>query len=354
MNKEGKKGCAAIIIVISIIVTGFIINYLMKEEGKQMISFSDAKGFWRGEVKPSEDGYLLTQKLIPLRAIARRPNVPMFSSEEQSPVESFRQVMHTWKPYYVYKYDAARGALRVAEKARLSEEEALWVLETDVYCWTTREVLNIEQPLPIYASLEDARADKNRIKESYVFRYSEHAENHATPSRMPMMAALPVLRREEGKFWSFIRPDPEPQPGLDRPYQVCWIRWEGQTPSVSVRLRITRPEFEDYTNGLQRLLYDYQYGAPDEKSSAHKEIYADAQVVKTGEQKQDVNRLSNTQLETRTPGIPHPSGILLNSIQSELQANDVSKRLLECLKMGNDRSLWGATEIAYVEVDRMP
>jgi hypothetical protein len=346
---------AAYLIFILIIVGGFIVNYSMKAEGKKMIAFSDAKGFWRGEVKPSNDGYLLTQKLIPLRAIARRPNVAMFASQEQGPVASFQQVMRPWKPYYVYQYDAARGTLRVGEKARLREEEALWVFETDVYCWTTREVLNIEQPLPIYESLEDARADKNRIKDGYVFRYSDHVENRRTRSSLPLMAGLPVLRREEGKFWSFIRPDPEPQPGNDRPYQVCWIRWEGNDSSASVRLRITRPEFEEYTNGLQKLLYDYRYSDPEGKATAQRELRIQAQTVATGEEeKQHVSRFSNTELEERTKGIPHPSGILLTSIQSELQRDNMEKRLQECLKMGNDRSFWGATEIAYIEVDRMP
>lgn len=350
-----KKGCVALIIVLCIL--GFCIWWTRSTTnvGKQMISFSDAKGFWRGDVTPSEDGYLLTQKLIPLRAIARRPNVPMFFSEEQGPVESFRQVMRPWKPYYVYKYDASRGALRVAEKARLREEEALWVLETDVYCWTTREVLNIDQPLPLYESLEDARADKNRIKEGYVYRYSDHVEDGSPQSRIPLMAGLPVLRREEGKFWSFIRPDPEPQKDKDRPYEVCWVRWEGDDSSVSVRLRITRPEFEEYIAGLQKLLYDYRYSDPEGKATAQREMRINAQTVATGEEeRQHVSRFSNNQLEERTKGIPHPSGLLLSSIQSELQRDNIEKRLQECLKMGNDRYFWGATETAYVEVDRMP
>lgn len=355
LRKFARNFYLAIFIVIGIIAFFVYRNYTMTTEGK--LIFEDDKGFWRGEVKPSEKegGYLLTQKLIPLRAIARRPNVPMFSNKEQGPKESFRQVMQPWKPYYVYEYDAGRKVLRIGEKARKRDEDSLWALEADVYCWTTREVLNIEKPVPIYASLEDARADKNRIKESYVFGYGDHSQNRATQSRMPVMMALPVLRREEGKFWSFIRPDPEPQTNQDRPYQVCWIRWEGQDPSASVRLRITRPEFESYIAGLQKLLYDYRYGDSEGKATAHREMRINAQTAATGEEeRQHVSRFSNTQLEERTKGIPHPSGILVSSIQSELQKDNVEKRLKECVNMSSDRSLWGATEVAYVEVDRLP
>lgn len=353
-NEIQKKGCLAIVIVICIIAGSIWWSRSATEIGKRM--FKDQNWGWTGELNKSPNGdYLLTQKLIPLRAIARRPNVPMFSDKEQGPRESFRQVMNPWTPYYVYEYDAGRSALRIGEKARNRAEDTLWVLEADVYCWTTREVLNIEKPVPIYESLEDARADKNRLKESYVFRYDDHGENRVTQSRMPMMAALPVLRREEGKFWSFIRRDPEPQTKQDRPYQVCWIRWEGQDSSASVRLRITRPEFETYLTGLQKLLYDYRYGDSEGKATAHRDMRINAQTVATGEEeRQHVSHFSNTQLEERTKGIPHPSGILLSSIQNELQKDNVEKRLNECSKMGNDRSLWGSKEVAYIEVDRLP
>lgn len=354
LKKFARNFYLAIFIVIGIVVYFVYKNYSITEVGKQ--SFKDEKGFWRGEVGKSPNGdYLLTQKLIPLRAIARRPNVPMFSDKEQGPKKSFRQAMHPWKPYYVYEYDAGRSSLRIGEKARKRDEDSLWVLEADVYCWTTREVLNIEKPVPIYESLEDARADKNQIKKSYVFQYGDHGEMRATPSRIPVMKALPVLRREEGKFWSFIRPDPEPQANHDRPYQVCWVRWEGQDPSVGVRLRITRSEFEAYIAGLQKLLYDYRYGDSEGKATAHREIKVNAQTVLTGEEeKQDVRRFSNTDLERRGPGIPRLTGVLESPIQSELQRDNVEKRLKECLSISSDRSLWSAAEVAYLEVDRLP
>jgi hypothetical protein len=355
-QNQNQKGCLAIVIVIGIIVFGFVRHFQHEKEGeKLMIAFSDAKGFWRGEVKQAADGYLLTQKQIPLRAIARRPNVPMFASKDQGAEESFRQVMNPWRPYYVYLYDPVKGALRVGEQARLKEEDALWVLEADVYCWTTREVLNIEQPLPLYETLDDAKADKNRIRENYIFRYADHVEGRPGEGRVPVMAALPVLRREDGKYWSFIRPDPEPDPARDRPYQVCWIHWEGNDPSVSVRLRITRPEFEEYTGGLQKLLYDWTYGSSEDKSKAHEDMIRSTQRNITGEK--DENRgkqFSTTDLQTRTQGIPHPTGILVSGILNELQADNVKKRLKECLVMGLDRALWNKAEIAYLEVDRIP
>jgi len=346
----------AIAIVIGIIIYSSFWHTDTRTEGKKEIyQFSDAKGFWRGNVKKSVDGYLLTDKLIPLRAIARRPNVPMFSGKEQGPQESFSQVMLPWKPYYVYDYDEKKSVLRVAEKARSKESERFWVLESDVYCWTTREVINVERPLAIYSNLEDARADRSKLKESYVFRYTDHAERRIAESQIPVMMALPVLRREEGKYWSVIVPDPEPSSEVDRPYQVSWLRWDGQEPAVNARLRISRQEFEEYIGGLQKLLYDYRYGAPDEKATAHIAIYKGAQIFKTGEEgSEHLNGVSTTELDVRTKGIPHPSGILVRSIQSELEAENIKKRLLAALQMGNDRSLWDASETAYLETSQLP
>ena len=231
----------ALVIVVGIVASAVWWNWITTKQGKTL--FSEEKGFWRGEVRhwPDEkakDDYLVTQNLIPLRAIARRPNVPLFADPKQGAAESFRQIMRPWKPYYVFEYDAERAALRVAEQARVREGNAFWVLESDVYCWTTREALDIEQPLPLYSSLDDAKADRNRLDGAYTYRYLEHAGTEGREGRKLLMDGLPVLRREEGKYWSFIQPDPRPDPvdaSLNRPYQVRWIHWEANDDSAVIR-----------------------------------------------------------------------------------------------------------------------
>lgn len=357
MSDEAKAiGCATVMVVV-LIILGIVVWQVRigKVSEELAVVFSGARGFWDGEVRRSDNGYLLTQEYIPLRAIARRPNVPLFGNLDW-PGDSFREVMQPWRPYYVYEYDAKRGALRVAEKARL-EAEALWVLETDVYCWTTRETLNIEEPTPVYASLDDAKAGIHPVVEDYTFTYEGHFEKRGRNGRrhLPIMAALPVLRREEGEYWSFIRPDPEPLEEVDRPYQVRWLRWDGEDSGVTVRLRVTRPEFEDWTNKAHQLLFEYRYGSPDEKTTARRGLVAEGQATLTGEEEVgDVRRYSNTVLETRNEGIPVVFRYLNRRIQDDLQYENVKKRFAGILKIGNDLTVWDADEIAYLDMLRMP
>jgi hypothetical protein len=352
---DGKTGCIALLITIAIISGLFIKNWWTKNQAKLLV-FSEAKGFWRGTVSKSKYDYWLTDKYIPLRAIARRPNVPLYEDVTLGPEDSFRRVMRPWKPYYVYGYDAGKGALRVAESAQAHKEDTLWVLEADVYCWTTRETLSLEQPMPIYASLADAKEGRNPIVSDYTFPYSRHfGVAGDSRNRLPSMAALPVLRREEGQYWSFIRPDPDPQPGRDRPYQVCWIRWNGSNANANVRLRVTRPEFEDYVAGVQKLLFDYRYGSADDQATARLDLVKHGQAHTTGEEsRQQAKSYSSSELQSRNEGVPKLGGYLELPIQSPLQYDNVKGRASELMKLSNTRTVWDAEEIAYIEVDRLP
>ena len=322
------------------------------------VVFKDSSFFWE-QATPSKHGYLLTQNHLPLRAIARRPNVPLFHDKSKGSEESFAQIMQPWKPYYVYQYAAESGALLVSERVGAGASEARWVFEADVYCWTTREVLTIEGPVALYKTLDDARQGRGAVIENYLYPYDEHFE--AGPpgehrKRFPSMVGLPVLRREDGQYWAVIRSDPEPRQDIDRPYQVRWLHWKRDDPSVVFRLRVTRREFEDYIQGLRTRLHEYRYGSIDERASSRQKLVARAQVGITGEEEgRPMQALSAGNLMSRNEGIPKlAGGILTTPIQSDLESRAASERLKALAAMSSDHSAWHSDEVAYFKVERLP
>ncbi|HNT37452.1 MAG TPA: hypothetical protein PKH07_20830, partial [bacterium] len=130
--------------------------------------------FWSGvAMQESKFGYVTSEKLIPLRAIASRPNVYLFETYETiSPmgVTGVVGTMNVWYPYFVF--ERRDNGILVGPSLRTPESERRWTPIGLCFCWTTRECLNLERDLPTYDSLEDARLEANG--KPYMYRFADH------------------------------------------------------------------------------------------------------------------------------------------------------------------------------------
>jgi len=305
--------------------------------------------FWPGKTERSQDGYLMSDKFIPLRAIARYPNAPTFKSDGMEFPKDVVGIMKPWYPYYVFdrKGEGDDEALLVGTSGRTQPAERRWVRENDCFCWTTRECLNIERPVKIYETREDAEDDINPINESYTYAYNDNFKSGigGTKEQEFQMAALPVLHREDGEYWCFVRPE-----GTEHGYQLCWTKWDGSDSGVRCRIRSARREFEEYLTGVRGLMIEWRN--PERKTSAKRRLYDHGSADMVRAEKLGEGALD--QIKARREGIRNPQGFLEQPIEHPLQYEKVSKRAVKLIEISSSPDAWDINDVAYIPVEELP
>jgi len=317
---------------------------LLRSKARGVADKSGILTFWPKGVVRSQEGYLVTERQIPIRAIARFPNAPLFTSEDLGFPDGVVAIMRPWLPYYVFEW---RGkSILLGERADSPPAERKWARKFDCFCWTTRECLNIEEPLQVYRSLANAESQDNSLQDSYTYSFNQHfmrgKSKEETKSQF-RMAALPVLHRHDGAYWCFVRPE-----GDEGGYGVCWVKWEGDDHRACCRIRSTRRELETYIAGLYQLLRDYE--SPAMRADATLGLYTQgvghltrARVVQDAQQ-----------TEVMRQGIPKLVGYLEYPITSPLQYDKVKKRVLALMAWSNRFSEWDVNEVTYMDVAMLP
>ena len=168
---------------------------------------------------------------MPLRFIAGAPDVNLFISSRLTYPEGVAGVMKPWHPYYVFEKQG--HAVLVGEGPRTDEIERLWVKETDCYCWTTRNVVNIESAVPVYASppLEGAR--QQPLIPAYTYPYRDPPAASATADgshTLNRMRSLPLLQSASG-WVCFVCPERREDGG----YQLGWTRLSQATLGLAAK-----------------------------------------------------------------------------------------------------------------------
>ena len=300
--------------------------------------------FWPDRVVRSERGYLASAKFVPLRAIARRPNVPLFGSSKTEYPRGVTGVMKPWFPYYVY--DKTERAMLVGETPRTKPDRRMWVRAAECFCWTTRECLNIEQATPIYATHEDAKAKRRPIDKAYAYRHRDHfAPRKENKVRAFEMAALPVLRRKDSVYWCFVRPE-----GSREGYQVCWLRWDNSSTDTECRVRTTRRELEEYLAGLRYLMIAWKN--PEKRTEAKRGLYDHGGAHLTRAERFGGGALSR--IKARREGIPKLTGYLAQPIESPLQYRKMSKDAIKLLRISSSVDIWDRDDVSYVPMNSLP
>jgi hypothetical protein len=314
------------------------------------------ESFWPpGEAQYAPDGYLISDKHIPLRAIARKPNVSLFRSEQLEYPAGVVGVMTPWQPYYVFKRVKVvsqgnnpfeKQAMLIGAHPRAAEADRKWVNELDCFCWTTRECINIESPIKVYPTREAAENDSGARDDAYTFAYGAHFESGQTgrAEQSFRMSSLPVLRREDGEFWCFVRPE-----GTAEGYEVCWIRWDGEDPAVNCRIRTSRIEFEEYYAGVRQMMLEYTN--PEKEAGAKQALYENA--LKNLTHASNLAAGSLSIINTRREGIPKLTGFLEMPIESPLQYENVSERLVKLVNL-SATDIWDINEVAYIPAEDLP
>ena len=306
--------------------------------------------FWPNVTKkvPGEfGGYLVSDKWVPLRAIARRPGVCFYDSPDaamRSGTDRVVGYMETWCPYYAF--DRTDDAVWLGLAPTTKEAERAWVHAGECFCWTTRECLSLEDTTALYPSVGDAKAGQNPLDDGYRYAFADHfVKDRSSAKARFHIAALPVLGRRDRSFWCVVRPE-----GGKEGYDRCWIAWDGEDPDVRLRVRTTRYELETYLAGVQRLLRKYKY--PETKDEAHLGLF------RTGVDylmRGDISASSDaSMLKTRLEGIPNLAGFLDMPIENDIQYSAVSERALGLLNWSMSEDAWDALEVSYPEADRLP
>ncbi|MBU0717482.1 MAG: hypothetical protein KJ749_04470 [Planctomycetes bacterium] len=295
--------------------------------------------FWPGVTEQDErSGYLMSENYIPLRAIAARPNVSMFEGYERvSPagVTGVVGTMRVWQPYFVF--ERRENAVLIGESLNMESSEARWAPIGLCFCWTTRECLNIEEDIPTYGSLEEARADTDGTNGSpYRYSYGEHFITDPALRDVATfrMAALPVLDRREGIYWCIAKTE-----GDVRGYQTCWIKWDGKDERVVLRFRTTRIEFERYLNGILAL----------ERSFREAHLLGKGVDYVMGAELSESSDLSRT--KKRLEGIPKIVGYLEQPPESMEEYQQLKQKVLRLLEVSSAVKVWDVNEVAYLMAD---
>ncbi len=362
MSDNKAVGCGCLVgLLFGILAIGGTIYYLRVhipiKTREMMVQFS-SKHFWHEKTTVSEYGYLLSSADIPIRAIARRPNVLLYSKLGGSRRNGVSALMTPWKPYYVYEYDKDARAMRIHDGVIATEKVAeltSWVYEDDVYCWTTREVLSLERPFELYASKEDANEDRNPVLKSYDYPFTKHfAEGQEINGRVKLIkiAGLPVIRQEQGLYWAVLCPDPDPDPTADLPYPVYWVRWDGGSEGAVCRLLTTRREMDDFINGIHTLLRTWKAASQADRAGISEDIMETGQAVIT--QEKGSGRYDMTSLNRRKIGIPKLTAGVIKPIENELEYSNMVKRLDKMLRLSSSDDIWGVDDVGYIPLEEMP
>jgi hypothetical protein len=359
----GCLGCLLVILAVTGLGVWYFAQHKFKGEiatlkgeletwKKGVLPSSDSfMAFWPNKVHETDEslgGFLISDKFIPLRAIARDPTACLYnSSASAGKLDANNVVDHVapWFPYYIFALSS--NTIQVAQKPTVKKEERAWVHVGYSFCWITRECLNLETETPLYRTLEDAKAGKNAAFSAYTYRYAEHFQAQKASKSRFVIPALPVLERKEKDYWCVVGPDS----GTGR-YDSYWLKFDSASPySVRLRIRTTRRELETYLAGVQRLLREYKN--PETKDKAHLGLYNQAigYVTKTDDLTGTGDR---NILRERMEGIPNLTGFLERPIESDIQYAEVSKKALKLLELSNDPTAWDAYDVAYPLLEELP
>ena len=302
--------------------------------------------FWPNNTFRDPGGYLVSEKCVPLRAIARRPGVCFYDAADAAVKRGADHVigyMDTWCPYYVF--DRNNDAILIGRTPAAKEAERYWVHAGECFCWTTRECVSLEDGVALYRTPEEAKARASPLEPAYRYAFTEHFSRDKSSKARFHIAALPVLDRKDRTLWCVVRPE-----GGKEGYQLCWFSWDGRAPDAHLRIRTTRDELETYLAGIMRLLREYTN--PETKDRAHVGLY------RTGVDyliKGDISGASGMSLlKTQLEGVPNLMGFLDRPIENDIQYSEVKKRALKLLEWSNTEDVWDAYEVSYPESESLP
>jgi len=317
------------------------------EESHRVIRLPLGEDFCPGEVSKSPTGNLLTDKFIPLRAVARLPNIRLSFSDAVDDLSQHAGIMRPWIPYYVF--DRRNSAIQIAESPRAKDHERRWVSRGESFCWTTRECINVERPMSIYSESKDALAYANPLEQGYTFRFGEHIAKGGKKQARFEMPCMPILSRKE-HVWAFVRPEGKAQEG----YQVSWLQWDDSNSSASnsavIRIRVTRREMDEYIVGLQKLLIEHRN--PGKRETAKREMYGMAGDF-ISSSKRD-NKGAFQLVTTRLKGIPKLDGFMARPPENDLEVKKIKDDIKYLLRFQNTKDNWDAYDIAYPLLAKLP
>ena len=209
---------------------------------------SSPETFWPGKTFVSENGYLITENYLPLRALARKPNVRLYPDPKRSADASKVIAMQPWSPYYVYDFAPGFGTMEIGLE---NSTEKKWVAYDDCFCWPTRECMTIEQPIDLYSNMDNAKRG-SAFETEYIYKFTEHfliKSSLSEETDLHMIPSLPVIARKESIYWCIMRPE-----GDESGYGKCWVKVESSDMGVDFRIRTSREEFDKYLGDLYRLI----------------------------------------------------------------------------------------------------
>ena len=297
--------------------------------------------FWSGKIMREETKYgleyLVTDNLIPVRAIAGSPDVKIFETKDKA--SAFGKsgavgIMQVWYPYFLF--DRTDNAALIGRSLNTPDEERRWVPIGLCICWTTRECLSLERGVLIYKSLEDAKEGKGG--KLYTYAFKDHFI--MDPSRKDVasfhLAALPVIQRVDKFYWRVARPDI-----YAGKYETCWIKWDGKDSDVVLRFRTTRQEYTRYINGLWSLRTNIR-----EKEG---EFLGKAVDWVTAAELSGHSDHSTTR--KRLNAVPLIGGTWLGPPETIEELGLLKKKLNTALRVDSAEDLWDCTDTAYLTPD---
>ncbi len=189
--------------------------------------------------------------------------------------------------------------------------------------------------MSIFANREDLEGNANPLDTNYAFDYEKQFESGRTgkDSQSFRMSSLPVLRREDGEYWCFVRPE-----GTAEGYQVCWIRWDGEDPQIDCRIRTSRFEFEEYLAGVRSLMVDYR--APEKRNQSQLELYELGLKNMTQIADPVSQAMSPNNIRTQKQGIPKLDGFLATPIENDLELEKMSQQVIGLIHIPCSLSEW--------------
>ncbi len=300
--------------------------------------------FWPGKTLVSETGYLLTENHLPLRALARKPNVKLFLDKNGDDAGSVVGVMRPWTPYLVYEFfpDTGRMQIGIADSS-----QRYWVAYDECFCWTTRECVSLEQPVEVFSSLENAKAG-SRLEGDYVYRYADHfrpaSSSEGNPDLFESMAALPLVERADAVYWCLLRPE-----GDASGYQKVWIKVSDASTGAVFRIRTGRLEFARYLQDLYRLVNEFKNRANQHATADLTELF-----VSFLSFDQSSNSKGAGRTQVRLNGILKPTGGVQGLLRDEVEYGAMRTRLLSLMEFDANSANWDKNDVAYPEMDKLP
>ena len=327
-----------------LILQGFIILALFVASGVYLLFFVKQQPpppvpppsvFWEGKTFLSEQGYIVTENYLPLRALARKPNVRLFRNSTDRQAMDVVGTMEPWEPYYVYSFAINDGRMQIGKSGA---DDKLWVSYDDCFCWPTRECLSIEGPTPVYKNI-DALKGNNPIEPGYTYKFEDHFHK-----RTGLDDANRKFARQESYFWCVLRPE-----GDASGYQKCWIEFKGDSSAASFRIRTSREEWARYLTDLYNLQNEYRNQARSE------DVKQD--LLKLGvsflafNSKEPSKSIGQTY--TQAKGILKPTGGIQGLLRNDLEYDKFRDKFVKLAEFDSTTDNWDS-DTAFPLVDILP